>query len=268
MSAARGRADQTKCLEQLRGLAGASAAYAAGDSEGQLLPAHPIADVNPLHDEGYFDYGGKTGSNNVWNGNRWGPNSPRTAPTRPLNSLLFGTPGETTDFSLFRCPRDDGLPERSSEGGGDVWDDQMARQPMFKSVGTSFWGNAYRAFGALGKGTARGFWSVGVLLRPTSRIPSAAQTVLYGEAIAWEQIARTGNASGPYFVLRGLPGWHANHRFNMSFCDGHAESIRMAWHVLTSGTDPMGPDGSALHVRGPDFRFDCRPDGLIADAPE
>ncbi len=269
LSNMRSKAASATCLERLRQVVLASCAYASDDSGSQLLPVHPIADINELHDEGFFDYGGATGASNIWSGLRWGAQSPRSAETRPLNRVLFGASVNVSGYSLFQCPADLGLPQREYVGAGDYWDQAMESQPMHVSVGTSYWGNAYRGFGVLGDRPGKRFWSVGVFLRPVGRIPAPAETVLYGEAIAWEQLALTGNmGGGPAFTVRGLAGWHGEDRFNLGFGDGHARSVSMSNGPLYEGNDTGAPALAALQVRGEGYRFDCRPDALIEDKPD
>lgn len=265
----RSNAAEATCLENLRQLTMASTAYATEDASTLLLPAHPISDVNELHDEGFFDYGGGTGAENIWSGARWGKQSSRRAETRPLNRTLFGQVGANADYSLFRCAADFGLPPREYVGAGDYWDGAMENQPMHVSVGTSYWGNAYRGIGSTGTDQAKRFWSVSVFLRPAFRVPSPSETVLYGEAIAWEQIALTGNAGGgAAFMLRGTESWHRGGRFNLSFADGHARTLRLLSGFLHQGSEPGNSPLALLQIRGAGFRFDCRPDALIVDKPE
>jgi prepilin-type processing-associated H-X9-DG protein/prepilin-type N-terminal cleavage/methylation domain-containing protein len=265
LSAARRKGIRARCLANLRELATASAGYANADSQNLIMPAHPISDRNPLHDEGYYDYGGATGADNVWAGQRFGPASPRSAPTRPLNKYLYGAVSDSSDLSLFRCPADTGLSSRESTST-PVYVPAMSIQPMFRSVGTSYWGNAYRGTGPSETGTnGANHWSVGVFLRPLNRVPDAAQTVLYCEASAWDQFTGRNSSS---FTIKGEAGWHGEGRFNFAFCDGHAETIRLAGGALSSGSPETDPKHYNLHLRGPGFRFDCLPDGLIEDKPD
>lgn len=268
LSAARNRAATATCLDHLRELAAASAAYGADDPTAQWLPAHPISDVNKLYDEGFFDYGGASGAVNIWGGARWSANSLRAASTRPLNRYLLGQPTEQADYSLFRCPQDGGLPDRENVGVGDYWDTAMAKQPMFESVGTSYWGNALRGRGSSNATASSQFWSAGVFLRSANRIPASAETVLYCEAVAWEQVTLTGNAGGgPLFFFRSTAAWHDSGKYNFAFCDGHAAMLHVPAGPLKEGWDPESPALVNIQVRGDGFRFDCRPDALIEDRP-
>lgn len=261
LSAVRRKGIRARCLANLRELATASVGYANTDSQNQILPAHPISDRNPLHDEGYYDFGGATGADNVWAGQRFGSAGPRRAPTRPLNQYLYGTVSDSSDLSLFRCPADTGLSSRETTST-PVYDSAMSNQPMFRSVGTSYWGNAYR--GTEASETGANYWSIGVFLRPLSRIPDTAQTVLYCEASAWDQFA----GSSSLFSIKGEAGWHGAGRFNFAFCDGHAETIQLVGGALSSGSPETDPEYYGLHLRGPGFRFDCLPDALIEDKPD
>jgi prepilin-type N-terminal cleavage/methylation domain-containing protein len=270
ISAARATALASRCLANLRGLTSASLAYAADEDTHQVLPAHPISDTNELHDEGFFDYGGGSGAENVWSGTRWGSTSARAAGTRPLNRMLFGSTGKSSDYSLFRCPADVGLPqdERAYAGAGDYWDPAMAGQPLYVSVGTSYLGNAYRGFGDLADDGNERYWSIGVFLRSAVRIPAPAETVLYCDGITWEQLRVTGShGDGPTWMVGVSEAWHRGNRFNLGLTDGHAKAVGMVPGPLYHGADPADPSLACLHLRTAEFRFDCRPDAVIEDKP-
>lgn len=264
LSSARRQAKRTACLANLHSLSGAATAYAADDPRGTLIPVHPIADRNPRHDEGFFDYGGATGARNVWGGTRFGPSSERTSDSRPLNRVLFSsTPSaKDTAWRLFRCPADEGL----TGAGGDplIWDPNMSSQSMFDSVGTSYMGNAYRARTPGGRGQPPRMRSIGPFLRSAGQIPVPGSTVLLCEAVMWYNPTMPVGIDGAV-GWRGLPGWHEDGpRYNTMFADAHAEFVYAPAGGLVGGSDPTK---ARVYLRGRGFRFDTFPAPPIEDPP-
>lgn len=265
LSKARALGKRVQCLANLHALSGAAAAYAADDPGGQILPAHPIADRNVLHDEGFFDYGGATGAANVWEGKRFGPSSERVAASRPLNDLLFSRVDDSdASFDVFRCPSDEGLPRGAHTSNPRFFDAPMLNQPMFASVGTSYLGNAYRARIRPPGARAPRYFSIGPFLRSGSAIPSPGSTVLLCEAVMWYNTARP--VSSGRIGWQGLPGWHSQSaQYNVAFADGHSRYIAGPPQQLSTGTDPTY---EGLYLRTSQFRFDCFPARPIEDLPE
>ncbi|MFH1417469.1 MAG: prepilin-type N-terminal cleavage/methylation domain-containing protein [Planctomycetota bacterium] len=265
LATARRSGQRTKCLELLRNLGIASAAYANGDPRDQPLAAHPIADVNPDHDEGYYDYGGATGAANVFGGTRYGPDGPRTAATRPLNQYILGAgAGESTDYSAFRCPGDNGWPYGTCDGWVQ-WDDNLVGQPFYESVGTSFHANAARVPGF---GTPIDYCSFSPYLRAISRIPLSEETILYCESLLWTAAFHTDQAypADPEDVL--FDGWHGPEpRFNVVFASGGAKTIKLEMVGFAGQYIPSDPDYAGLWLGQRGWRFHCRPDDLIPDPP-
>ncbi len=266
LTGARAQAKRVRCLANLHALSSATAAYAADDPRDQALPVHPIADLNELHDEGFFDYGGTTGSANVWGGKRFGPHSERGASTRPLNHLLFtSVDTESASFDVFRCPSDLGIPDGGHTLNRRFWDIPMRVQPMFVSVGTSYIGNAYRARTLLSESSARPYVSIGLFLRSQSNVPAPSSTVLLSEAVMWY------NATAPGYSGRigwqRLAGWHSGTEpeYNVAFADGHSQRVTVRTETLSGGSDAIY-DG--LYFRTGKFRFDCFPAPPIEDPPQ
>jgi len=274
MSAARRAASSAKCLAHLKALAGASAAYANDDERDNLLPVHHVADFNTRHDEGVFDYGGASGGDNVWYGMLYGPRSGREAATRPLNRYLLGSVGESSDFSIYRCPSDAGL---SAFGDRTFpryhWDPAMNRQSMFASVGTSYWGNAWRSVepeGVRSDDPQTEWFSFGPFLRPSSRIPASADTVLYAEAIARYAIATDGKIVDGKLAhsVSSVTGWHGRaNTFNVSLCDGSARTVMFPPGRFGRIDSPLPSRSPSLWIRLGGIQFDCLPDLRIPDAP-
>ena len=184
LAAARRKARATVCLSNLHQLAVACDSYSVTDPKSLILPAHPISDIDELHHDGVFDWGGRTGRSRGWDGT-YSSNGPRTAETRPLNRQPFGRVDNSTDFSLFRCPDDSGRKEQWS-GETWAWTNDFYELSLYEAVGTSYRGNAVRdhGWGPDGAWATGPFRIIGVFLRPVSRVPVPAGTVLLAEGNA------------------------------------------------------------------------------------
>ncbi|MBK9120869.1 MAG: hypothetical protein IPM18_14915 [Phycisphaerales bacterium] len=259
--AARARARQTECLANLRTLATASIAYSAEDRGASVLPAHPWADHNTRYDDGIYDFGGADGAVDAFGG-RLAAGGIQASPTRPLNPFLSLTGGMGPGSRVFRCPLDTGF---DPQVGYDwkIWDESLRRRSAFHTVGTSYWGNAVRAYGPRDISGQRHMYSFGVFLRSYSRIPSPAETVLYYEMPTIFNLMQLRDERDRLtFRSHGVAGWHtAGPRFWIVYCDGHAGPVD-----LPAGWLP-GNNARAGNLRGRAVRFDCFPDPPILDAP-
>lgn len=269
LSASRSQGRRAKCLAQLKGLAEVGSAYSVDDPRSQLLPVHPIADENVDHDEGFFDYGGATGTAEVFGGTRYGPNGPRTAATRPMNRYLAPQAGADGDYSAYQCPSDTGWPAINNRDADWIqWDDAMMTQPTFTAVGTSYLGNAGRVPTYL---TAGGWASFTPFLRPANRIPSAHTTVLFSESLFWLGVF---NIKGVFYAGEEqlVDGWHGRApKHNVAMADGHAETVSLVSTYGMGGQPGIPPEEvgatRALWLEQPGWRVHCRPDDLIVDLP-
>jgi prepilin-type N-terminal cleavage/methylation domain-containing protein len=258
----RREAARVHCLSNLRSIASASLSYSVDDPHSLPLPAHPTADRNTIYDDGYFDFGGASGSSDMWNGMRVGPRSRRTADTRPLNRWLGLTGQSDGDYAVFACPADERFDPPANYVDWVVWEPRFRDESASTLVGTSYWGNAckgrYSAAGKYGPTVSISPW-----LRPVTRIPYPSQTVLYMEMPVAFNLTYSLRAEGVRFGFRGLAGWHGGDppRFNLALCDGSAKTMALPAGVLL-GTDP---GEHALRVST--VRFDCYPDRPIVDLP-
>ncbi|RME40686.1 MAG: type II secretion system protein [Planctomycetota bacterium] len=265
LSAARRQSMRVRCLANLHALVLASGVYATESREDLLIAVHPVANRNPLHDEGFFDYGGKTGARNVWEGRRLGPLSERTAETRPLNRILFAGAEEMgrDGFTVFRCPADTGIPSRTHANNDRFWDPALGLQPLFDSVGTSYGANAYRARSRGGEDGLRRFFSVGLFLRATSRVPFPSQTVFLYEGVMWYNAASR-DREAP-LRWQGVRGWHGERsEYNVAFADAHVDRVPTLAGESWRGQQKQF---TRLYLRGRGFRFDCLPSPPIEDPP-
>jgi prepilin-type N-terminal cleavage/methylation domain-containing protein len=262
MGAARREAARVHCLSNLRSITSASVSYSTDDPQNLLIPAHPTSDYNELYDDGYFDFGGASGSGEMWDGTRVGPGSERAADTRPLNRWLGLTGESDGDYAVFACRADERFDPPGNYVDWVVWEPRFRDDSAFTLVGTSYWGNAckgrYSAAGRYGPTVSIGPW-----LRGATRIPYPSQTVLYMEMPVAFNLTYSLSADGVRFGFRGVAGWHGDcpARFNLAFCDGSAATVALPAGVLPA-TDPGEHALRVLTVR-----FDCYPDRPIVDLP-
>lgn len=263
LSGARKSVRSSVCLSNLRQLGASCSAYATSDEKSLILPAHPISDVDELHHDGRFDWGGASGKSAGWGGT-YGPTGPRAAPTRPLNSQLYGSNVAGGDFRVFQCPDDVGSPDRSAEESW-WWTPDFRDTPYFVSVGNSYQGNALRHHEWQGRWATPPFQIVGVFLRPVARIPSTSETVLLidGGGFIW----RSGQWPENYRYGIRRAGWHGSDlKYNVAYADGHAEQI-VFLEDFEQGDWRTDNDGYGYWVRFGRTRWDCRPQPLLADEP-
>jgi len=259
---ARAESARAHCLANLRGIASASLAYSMEDSRGFLLPIHPTADHNRVYDDGFFDFGGGSGTKAMWDGTRVGPDSQREAHTRPLNRWVGITGAQDSDYAVFRCSADNGFNPPLLYEGWDMWEDRFRDESAFGLVGTSYWGNACKvAFGP--DGETGPMVSISPWLRPATRVPDTSRTVLYMEMPVGFNLSYLRFEGGVRMAFQGVAGWHAGDppRFNLAFCDASAATVG-----LRGGWLPGAGEGE--HVLRPGtVRFDCYPDPPIPDPP-
>lgn len=291
LSEARRQAKQVHCLTNLSRIAEASTIYATADRNERAIPVHHL--IGLLNGAvGTYEWGGKSGAGQPLQGNSsteslWGTQIGRGPATRPLNKIVYGDvftdfyndpgPGQShwladtrIDVDVFRCPADYGY-----AGHHDTaWQESGL---------TSYdhFGNSYAAsqlwVGAPGSGCK--IMSNSAYLRPISRIPNAANTLLYLEncgLFAWRKSYGGDGCSflngGPLGsdVETAVRGWHgAWWKFNTAFVDGHVQTIRMEGHEhpqfdIGRFPDFMGSqtEWSFWHcaiIRGPGWQIDTLP---------
>lgn len=268
LAVARRESQRTLCLTNLRTLAAGSAVYCTQDAAQNILPVHPTADQNTRHDDGFFDFGGSNASESFWIDNVVIGATQRTAGSRPLNQLL--ATGGSNDWRAFHCPNDEGFNPPYDYPEWPVWSPVLREMSAFDAVGTSYWGNACRALVRDPQGGARSVVkSYGVFLRPADRVPSTGDTVLYMEMPTLFNLAVFPGEPSVLFHTLGVNGWHgASPVFNLAYCDGHAQSLRIAvsWRLgLAANAGPMAGADRMIRLEG--VRFDCYPDPPILDPP-
>lgn len=306
---ARESAKQTACLALVRAIAQTSLTYAADDPQENGIPAGPESSgfgpppaFTPLGNSPTFArlanyaYGGKSGSGNATApfvsiaSSRYGPSAGLNAARRPLNRLMYkggfqdvvylpsrkwGPDGELK-LDAYQCPSDKGFQ------GVHYGEWYRSKLSSFDHFGTSFGANVFWV-GFVGAPGAT-MQSNSPYLRPLSRVPNPANTLLY-----WENVGRyswqwhdpcgpNGDGTFPdiepspeYPAGRGGPKWHqSGWFFNAGFADGHAGYIKM------QGYQPLVPYPSNLTgdcagqgvcrciiIRGDGWQIDTQPSGLI-----
>ncbi|MEE9294315.1 MAG: hypothetical protein V3W34_05025 [Phycisphaerae bacterium] len=291
LSEARRESKKDHCLANLARLAEASMVHATTDRTEMPIPAHPL--MGMLHGAvGEYEWGGKSGigaplSVNDPTTSMWGTQFGRGPASRGLNRIVYGDvfadflndpgPGQSNwlndtklDLDVFHCPADYGYTGHHST----VWRDSGL---------TSFdhYGNSY---------VASTLW-VGIpgadceimsntpFLRPLSRIPNAANTLLFLEnsgKFAWR---KNYGADGCTFLAGGplggdvevdIRGWHGRPwHFQVAFVDGHVATIRMEGHQQPQPRIGRYPDLLGFHtqyfnwhcviIRGPGWQKDTLP---------
>ena len=301
------QAKQSACLANIKAIATSSRVYEADDANGWPIPAHPLTfrqDPNNPTFIGAYEWGGKAGIGSPG----WVPGPPPPfefltskygtkagfgPSTRPMNDILypggfkdnhakgrFDRTGATQDtmmkLDLFRCPGDDGPPR------GAHCPDWMANS---ERSSYDHFGNSYAANVFMTSNQGGGpMYSNSPYLRPASRVPTPARTILYEENIgrfAWSarreqcDFIQPGVDPGPTKVIRG---WHGRDwTFTRSFVDAHAETQKV---LIEGSEDAMGyflhyrterafededqnEQFRCIIVRGPGWQKDCLPNPLI-----
>ena len=293
---AREQAKQAACLANVRGIGQASLTYAADDPGENGIPSHPGEDPqDPLFYRTEFSrltnyaYGGKSGrglSNAPWESiqqSLYGKAGKANAATRPLNRIIYKTPFKALprsggrqgikwkpdtelDLGLYKCPSDRGFQ------GNHYNEWAQSKLSSYDHFGTSYAANVFW-IGIVG-GNCK-MESNSPYLRPLSRVPNAANTLLYWENVGrycWQHkdpcpIAGVG-INPQYPEGRGGPKWHTTGwKFNAAFADGHGEVITMKSYNLTDLANLTGTCANAscicIIIRGNGWQIDTLPAATI-----
>lgn len=271
LGAAKAEGQKAKCQANLHDFATASRGYSIDDELDFVLAVPSYYGVDPNNYDGFYDWGGMTGSDDEINGGgewNWGPQSRRTGDVRPMNTFMYGrgTISRSSDTGLDQhmCPGDFGWVDAPFYATGS-WAAEWKTRPFWKSVGTSYRANCARAGGG---GT---IWSMSTYFRPESKIEAVSDTILYMESIMWLARWNTDTQQGPSNGAT-LPGWHRKlARYNVAFVDGHTSAVKLD----RFGLDPEPPQSvdpgfAQLWTRGPGperWRMDTRRQPLIQTLP-
>jgi prepilin-type N-terminal cleavage/methylation domain-containing protein len=242
LSMARAEGQKAKCLANLRALGQAFATYSDDNEKNLTGPVVPKAECDWLYD-GEYEYGGKTGLT-VWSDIDF------QAEVRPLNRFVFGDT-RSSDFSMYRCPTDRGVPDAPVDFEPAFIDPQWSKRTIYDVTGTSYRLNNHIDF--LGQ-TPYTDYFYGPYMRSKSRVPSTSETVLLEETIAERAKWNDQNV--------GTVGWHNKMNiFNVLFVDTHASVI-----YLRGQNNFSDPNYWILRgVTGERWRMDCSTDAPIKD---
>lgn len=278
LSAAREQGRRAMCLANLKQQGAMAAEYGVEDAYGRLQGCTSVTG-NWVND-GSWDFGGANGPAGahflgipVFDN----PSPPgMTAPTRPLNRMLFGPniPDESADiggsFELFHCPSDAGEAIETPNWNLVTYDDPIMfeKDGIFRGTGNSYKGDF------IGLSTPGAMFKIGSFLRPSTMIPQTAETLLFHETpvsnaivstIKWRQI----NGGGSTIPVN-IRGWHGKvGRFNVAFTDGHASQIKILRDSVYDMRQYEHLEGHPglykLAIRGAGWRYDALPAPAIRD---
>ncbi len=273
LEAARRQGKKAACIAHIKNIASSSLVYAADDPQGWGIPAHPLQfnqdPQNPTF-VGAYEYGGKSGIGKqdftsgggsgqyAFLNSKYGTRAGFGPSSRPLNDILYpsgfkdnlrptwdriGAENDTKmNLDLFKCAGDDGPPRGAH---CEDWINNPERS-SFDNFGTSYAANIFLTGFPNEVGTNSPY------LRPVTRVPTPARTILYEENIGrWAWAARhdpcmapgvsPGVDPGPTKAIRG---WHgADWTYNRAFTDSHAEYQK----IYEEGTE--NSEGYARHYR-------------------
>ncbi len=243
LSGARNEGMRIKCLANMRGLGQAFAAYSVDDAQGFTSPIHPRAEISWFYD-GEYEYGGKTGLA-VYGHQDFKEEN------RVLNRYVFGEPNNFPP-SLYECPTDQPIQPAPVDFDAYFFKPNLIGKRVHVVTGTSYRLNNHIDF-TLSTPYYKYFY--GPYMRPKSRVPSTAETVILEETVA--EVAKW---NAPDYVTMG---WHGKrNRFNVTFVDGHSDTIYLAGQSDLSGGYP-----DYWVLRGIGWRMDCYPEPPVLDKP-
>lgn len=321
LAKAREQTKQTICMTNLRGIAEAGLTYAAEDKNEECIPAHFLMWSKALFGSTGYDalsiaryaWGGKSGIGPTMGSDKGalGTRGYCGPATRALNRAIykekmpdyFQEPNrwkedEKLELKIYKCPSDKGYP------GGvflpDTFGDWYTDAAAERVKAYDYFGNSYTAQQVwvryIGCSPSPKLMSNTPMLRPVSRVPNAARTVLYQE-IAAKDAFKFPNPeddcdpceTSDRRCIRGVDiqnvakGWHKKTWFfNNAFTDGHVEFLHMKGCkcedvVGFSGSGCCGKDegengrDKRIIFRGPRWQLDCLPSPpvyTLIDSPD
>jgi len=293
---ARRLAKQAACASNIRAVSLAGLTYATDDPQENAIPVSVTAAHYSTNRYSYYAYGGKAGiggtqaSGDLYS--VWGDTTKMGPAHRPLNSVIYKTtfvrppaglanqcyrPNTQMDLEVYHCPADKGFPGFHHYG----WKER--RISSYDYYGTSY---ACNPLWVCDPSDDKYMKSNSMYLRPLSRVPNPARTVMFWENAArysifadnTEEYGPPGSTPPgqpptgcrPYydtdFVARGHHGvpW----RFNVAFGDGHASWIKIKSYAIALGNQ-VPPDCASggspsarcicVLVRGNGWQLDTMP---------
>ena len=251
LASARNQAKMTKCLANLRSIGQAAQQNAASDPDRGFLNEQSSSGRVAFTGLGGFDYGGADGSEPDYNIST--PNNLGAA-TRPLNFQLYGASlAENQDFSVFRCPGDEG----AAPNNVIPTENDAQRLSMFGAFGTSYVGDA--TWFPLGRDDQEPKYRIGPFMRKDLN-GDASTLLLYAEYRMFQAGFLTQEVSDIWgWTSQSIPGSHGvPNKFNVVFADAHSATITIK--PKNSVTTPYAADPDPrrrLAVQGPGWRNHC-----------
>lgn len=254
LGGARSEGQRIKCLANLKQHAAFGNLNASSDAKGRLHTPHDVTNEdNPTPGAfgfdpnmrwmgaGDHDWGGGVGTDPRFmvQGTTGAHANAESPSGKFMNKLIYGVnEAPNNDFSLFRCPGEDGLYQPALAGGAPTASPVQAHyyESMFKAVGNSYMGDYYaykdHAWDATGHVQRR----FGAYKRPQNLFADSGKALLFWESRFIQAMAATtemqtaGNTtwSGtpPGTQQLQVPGSHKKSgKFNAAFADGHAQTI-------------------------------------------
>ncbi len=247
----RRQSKEVQCVGNLGRIAEAATIHATTDRHEHAIPVHPLTGLG-IGTVGEYEWGGKSGIGEPQvvdpSSSKWGTQQGRGPASRALNRILYGktfpdyldNPGANNvnwindtrlEIDAYRCPSDYGYAGHHYA----AWRDSGL---------TSYdhYGNSYVASGSW-IGVPGGncvLMSNSPFLRPLSRVPNPANTLLFMENPGRFAYRRnygiddcSSISSGPLGndVETITNGWHGRPwTHQVAFADGHAGPVRMTGH--------------------------------------
>jgi len=314
LESARKQSKLAACLSNMKAIGTTSRVYEADDANGWCIPTHALQfqqnKDNPTY-IGAYEWGGKSGIGSpgfVPGGgagfefltSKFGTKAGFGPSTRPMNALLYpggfkdnllprydrvgATQDTTLRLDVYKCPGDDGPPRGAH---CEDWVNNSERS-SYDHFGNSYAANVFN-IAVITPGSP--MYSNSPFLRPASRVPTPARTLMYEENIGrWAWAAKQENPDckavisslngvdpGPTKAIRG---WHGRDwTFNRNFVDAHAEAQKVIiedpkfpvvngyyvhYRVERVHDDPdMQENHTCIIVRGPGWQKDTLPAALV-----
>jgi len=296
LGGARSEGQRVKCLANLRQHAALAQTNAASDAKNRLHTNHDItnedyptpgltpgtADPNmKWMGAGDHDWGGGVGTDPRFmvHGSPGAHENAEGPSGKFMNKLVYGVrENASNDYSLFKCPGEEGLFQPALAGGAPDASPVKAHyyESMFKAVGNSYMGDYYaykdHAWDATGEVMRR----FGAYRRPQSLFADSSKALLFWESrfiqamAATTEMQTTGlltwGGTAPGSQQMQVPGSHKKTgKFNAAFADGHAQTITC--NRTGSMYKPTSFQAGNIYWkttwRAPEWRYDNYPHNYV-----
>jgi len=256
LSAAKQEGQRAKCLTNLRQHSQFGAMNATQDTKERMHTEHDITGEDAMTEPtfngsghwmgaGDHDWGGGNGTNpRFMTIGMPGADAAAESPSgRFMNKLMFGSSMTgNEDFSLFKCPGEDGLigtaqaglPQGDTGVSATVLSDYV--QSVYKATGNSYQGDFFGYKDHAWDNTGAVARRFGAYRRPVSLFRDSGKALLFWESRFIQALGNstemgTSGLSTWSGVTLGstpmqIPGQHGKSgKFNVTFADGHASTV-------------------------------------------